>query len=209
MYGWIVEPTFVYADIYYCPICDLYGFGHDGDILDPKTGLVTTDKSITGEGWQGHSVDSVEWLYDEGKDLFGLYSIDVGDEYLKLYARNEFVFEMDWMRAFRKIDSTKIKKSESDWGFIEYDLSGAYIGDKYALAYGTKFVTDFIYDGYNQNGKNLEEKFAARLSSKWGIIDRSGSIAAPFIFEHIIFIDDASAFAKYNGKYGIFAVAQG
>ena len=34
----------------------------------------------------------------------------------------------------------------------------------------------------------------------------SCTVIFPFIFEHFIFIDDDSAFAKYNGKYGILDV---
>ena len=208
---WLVEPTLEYDNIYYCPDCGLFGFDHDGDILDPKTGLITKDKNIIGHGWQGHSISDSEWLYDEARELYGIYFTDIGDEYLKFCPKNDFAkkepfsYYVDSMNAFRKVDSSKIKQADSEWDFIEYDLSGAYIGDKYALAYGTTFITDFIYDEYDAG----HHVFATRMDGKWGMIDKFGNIVIPFVLEKIMIIDGSTAFAKYNGKYGILEIAYG
>ena len=211
---WVVAPELEYDKIYYCSDCGLFGpdFSHEGDILDPKTGLVTRDKNIIGNGWQGHSIGRGEWLYDETKGLYGIYFTDAGGDYLEMCSKDifgetiPFSYYTDAMLAFRKADFSKIKQVDSEWDFIEYDLSGAYIGDKYALAYGTNFITDFVYDEYDAG----HHVFAVRMNGKWwGIIDKFGITIAPFIFEDIILIDDSTAFAKYNGKYGILEIAYG
>jgi len=207
--SWIVAPELEYDSIYRCHYCDLFGFEHDGDILDPKTGLVTKDKNIIGNGWGGHGIGHSELLYDKAKELYVMYSTDVGDEYLTICPANEFAetlpfsYYTESMIALRKIDSAKIKEIESEWGFIEYDLSKAYIGEKYALAFGSTFITDFIYEGL---ASNIEEAFAVKLNGKWGIVGKFGNTISPFVFDDILFIDKATAFAKYNGKYGIIEI---
>jgi len=40
----------------------------------------------------------------------------------------------------------------------------------------------------------------------WGILDTNGSISVPFVFDAILLIDEETAFAKYNGKYGILDI---
>ena len=203
---WAVAPNLNYDRIYYCPDCNLFGFTHDGDILNPKTGLVTRDRNIIGYGWVGHSIYWWEWLYDEAKGLYALYSIDLEEE-LHIYTRAEFLREQPYaakrLSAFRRADTSKIKKTAMEWDefAFAYDLSGAYIGEKYALGFGGNFVTGYIYDGYKMYAN--ENAVAVSLNGKWGIVNKNGSITAPFVFDDILFIDGATAFAKYNGKYGI------
>jgi hypothetical protein len=102
-----------------------------------------------------------------------------------------------------------VKEKMTDWGDMAYDLDAAYIGGKYAFAYGADFVSDFIYDHSGFETNEPPDKTATQLGGKWGIIDSSGEILVPFIFEHILYIDSGTAFAKYEGKYGIIFVAYG
>ena len=208
---WVVEPTLEYGFVYYCTVCEIFGLGHDGDILDTETGLITQDETKMGDGWMRHSYDFEEWLYDEEKDLYGLYTADLTGQYLQLYSPYEFMesfpFRINQLTTFRKINSSMIKES-SEWGYMDYDLSDAYIGQEYALAYGVVFVTPFIYDGHENYHNNRDFMASLSLNGKWGIIDKNGIVSAPFIFDDITFIDDSTAFAQYNGKYGIISLEQ-
>ncbi|MCL1792253.1 MAG: WG repeat-containing protein [Oscillospiraceae bacterium] len=215
--SWTVEPAFSYEYVYYCPACDLFGpdgHGQTGDdAIDPKTGKLKPDKEIAKGGWGGHGIWTSHWLYDEANNLYGyLFESEGGDEYA-MHTKSELLELHPWMAdvllAFRKIDSGKLKGEETDWGEIAYDLANAYQGDKYAFAYGLDFVTDFIY-GYDIYGENdPADKVSVQLGGKWGVIDRNGETLLPFVFEHILFIDENTVFAKYEGKYGIITVAYG
>ena len=211
--SWMVEPTLEYECIYYCPICEVFGpVDHDGDILDPKTGLVTRNKNIIKNGWEGHGTGSTTLMYDAAKKLYGWYSVYEGKEEYKMYTQSEYLrifpSAATSLLPFREIDSGKVKEHIMDWG-SEYDFDNAYQSGKFAFAYGLEFVTNFIYDydTYRTNDPALEA--AAELGGKWGVIGTYGEVLVPFEFEHILFIDENTAFAKYNGKYGIIIVALG
>jgi len=84
-----------------------------------------------------------------------------------------------------------------------YDFTGAYTG-KVAVANGVRFVTDFIYDATEQLREFVRNDIVAvKKDGKWGIVNKYGNIVAPFVFDHAISIDNDTAFAKYNGRYGI------
>lgn len=216
-FSWRVEPTLEYERIYYCSVCDVFGpKDHEGDILDPETGRVTRDKNIIKDGWLGHGVWSMTWLYDEDKKLYGWYSsAEEGDEY-KMFTRREFLEAYPWLEenyliAFKSVDSGKVKEITHDWG-VEYDFDAACQNGKgkYAFAYNLDFISDFIYDyDVYHNGRTPAYAAAAQLDGKWGVIGGSGEILLPFVFGHILFIDENTAFAKYEGKYGIVIFAQG
>ena len=210
---WTVEPTLKYDCIYYCPICGVFGpKDHEGDILDPKTGKVTRDKKIIKDGWNGHGIGNVDWFYDEAKKRYGAYFTGDIEEDFEMYTRAKFLEEYpraaEYLLAFRKVDSSKVKKEVTEWG-TSYDFTNAYIGDKYAFAYGLEFVTDFVYDYDTYRENDPGHQAAAQLGDKWGVIGRYGEVVLPFVFEHILFIDDSTVFAKYEGKYGIITVAYG
>jgi len=118
----------------------------------------------------------------------------------------------DKLNAFRKVDADKIigKAGELSLNpdFFEI-LNDAYVSDKYAFAYNSTFVTDFIYDYSGWWAHNdRDDAVAVGLNGKWGVIGKDGEIMVPFVFDELIFIDDVSAFAKCNGKYGILDVRE-
>ena len=217
---WKVEPR-------YTDVLNMWWAGrivYDGLIMDLYTGEVSV--------WDGFDYPTggipapIEWLYDEGNNLYGLYGTN--EEYssaeFKMFTESsfsEFLKEFYWgydmidrLRAFRKIDSSKAVQGDSyydEWNekyYYAYDLSGAYIDNKYAIAYGTKFLTDFIYEHDNsaRTGSPTEDFIAAKLNGKWGVIDKTGKIAVPFLLDDIIFASGDSAFALYEGKYGILEI---
>ena len=217
-FSWTVEPTLAYGPnlVYYCPACDLFGIGGHGqpgdNAIDPKTGKLKPDKDISKNGWGGHGTWTSHWLYDEAKNLYGYFFESEGEEYA-MHTKSELLKLHPWMAdvllAFRKIDSGKVKKETAEWGDMIYDLSNAYQGDKYAFAYGLDFVTDFVYDCDIYGENDPADKASVELGGKWGVIDRYGETLLPFVFEHILFIDENTVFAKYEGKYGIITVAYG
>ena len=111
------------------------------------------------------------------------------------------------MNFVRQIDSDTIIKDETDeWG--SYKLGAKYENSKYAIAYGSTILTEFIYDRPDNLSDVLSYKNAIPVSrdGKWGFINTSGNIIVPFIFDHAVSSDGGTAFVKINGRYGIINV---
>ena len=109
------------------------------------------------------------------------------------------------------MDSDKIIITEEEYWGTHCDLSGAYMSEKYALAYGKTFVSEFIYDCFDNYHSNTVyipvcDFIAMLLDGKGGIINKGGHTAVPFFFDDVIIIDIETAFAKHNGKYGILDI---
>ena len=204
---WVLEP--VYDEVrYWAGGFYTGGFNYDNLIL-------RTENFVDVFGGVGFH----EWLYDKEKELYGYYGIDYEGMY-EMFALDKFIEEFTFtgeygwsidtkLNAFRKIDSEKVKIETDESGWITFNLDDAYIG-KYALAYGTKFITDFIYDyspyWYEKNDR--KNAISVQYNNKWGIIDKNGNALTPFIFDELVFIDDDTAFAKYENKYGILDVTR-
>jgi len=214
MLVWEVEPK--YDEVKYVDGWFYYDASFDAQtpeffIFDYQTREVTP--GFPDFLWGGAA--DTAWLYDENKGLYGWYHKNYDIEFSGMLSPEDFLeAQGEKLRAFRKINSDKIKNNSaylSGYGIVHDDfLDEAYISDKYALAYGTKFVSDFIYDYsikmiwlYRNDRDNA---IALQYNNKWGVIGKDGNALTPFIFDDLIFIDDDTAFAKYNGKYGILDV---
>ena len=206
---WKVEPELEYNNIYYCSNCNLL---KDADISDIKTIIETLYHSDDGAIYicGGHGGITREFFIDEAKELYIIYESSDGGVQVYYYTLDEFKnwtnypYYASSLNAFRRIDSEKIIEHEYDNVVYEYDLSGAYLDEKYALVQETKFITDFIYDDYKSRGRYRSSNFIDfKLNDKWGIVDKNGNTLIQFIFDDIEFINDRYAFAKYNGKYGV------
>ena len=212
-FEWIVEPVFSYSDI----IC----VGEEGVIargngiyIDQKTG------KETGQVY-GHGLVMNCLFYDENEGLYGLFVYGDGESSFNFYTADEFeswytwIFEKgewvekpfaDTLNIVYSIDSAKIDISIMEDGrwYEEYGEELIAIRDKGAVAFGKRFLTDFIYDGGERNGiRYMNNIIAVRKDGMWGIVDKNGKPVAPFVFEEAITIDDDTAFAKYEGKVGI------
>jgi hypothetical protein len=203
---WRVPPTLEYDEVHFCNVCDLFSTeNHGGSGLDKKTGQIIEYTGAGHGGGNGYN------FYDEKMNLYCNYSAYEGAVYFEMWEGSNALQEGSWsvnsIKPFQKIDSAKIKTNErADW--TDYDFSEAYIDEKYALAYGITFVTDFIFDDFcfGDFRYRTMDKLAVLLDGNWGVIDKDGNTALPFCFEAIVFIDDDTAFAKYNGKYGILDI---
>ena len=206
---WKVEPVFEYEKVHNC-FCGHFSIGnYSGSGIDPKTGVIDNSEHY------GHGGGIPNYYYDEGKGLYGYYSCDEGGEYFEMMPAGEFmsnVWRAQRIHAFQKIDSGKVTKHKNEWGEEAYDLSNANVSEKYAVAYGTAFVSDFIYDyciegeEWDFSNYNADNIIALILDGKWGIIDKDGNTVVPFCFEDIVLINEKIAFAKIDGKYGILNI---
>ena len=224
---WRVAPELEYELIYRC-LCGFYSY-ELWNVPDPPPGIDTKTGLIGDEMHGGHGGGAALYLYDEGRNLYGYYGHDEGGEFFEMWPEDDFLLHHNWfadvLKTFQKIDSSLVKSEKIEYGtnewdfFTEYDLSDAFIDEKHAIALGTTFVSDFIYDQFDRysdypyfNGSPLylygfsPNYIAVRLDGEWGIIDKDGNTAVPFRFEDILIIDEETAFAKINGRYGILDV---
>jgi hypothetical protein len=199
---WYVEPTFGYSSIGHCVGCDVFAIGREGPILDVITGMPT------GEFHGAHSDGGWYWVYDEDLELFGIHCTFRGEgNELLLYPISEYrniEFEPEYIRNnikyVRRIDSTNLN---APWS---HGL---------AIAVGNEIITDFIY----QRGRGRTLNTAGLISvadenGKHGVIHVDvnatspfeANVVIPFIFDNLLIIDNWTAFAKYNGNYGIISL---
>jgi len=201
---WRVEPELAYGNIHFCDNCKAFTTErHRGYALDPVTGMV---KMPCGGGLGDRGL---MLLYDEKKNTFGYYGFVDGKMSFAMWPGAEYKEEVNRQYAYRLIDSDKVVVDRNEvFERDVYDLSEAFIGDKYALSYAIAFVTDFIYEDYRYNLKSNGdvERSAVKLNGKWGVVDINGNTIVPFCFDDMYFIDNETAFAKYKDKYGILDV---
>jgi hypothetical protein len=208
---WIIEPILNYDNIFYCSWCDY--LKDVADISEIKTIIERYDwHDGTVYISDAHGIGTSEYFIDKEKNVFAIYSHSEGGVSLNYYTFDEFDKHMKYyysnyansLIVFRKIDSS----SQSEFNDYDSILNKKYIGDKYALAQGTKFITDFIYDDCKLRGNRYSSNNFKdfKLNNKWGIIDKNGKVIIPFIFDDIELIDENRVFVKYNGKYGIIDI---
>jgi TPR repeat protein len=209
---WLVEPTLSYDSIWYCRYCDALGKWKNVRLSDREAKLHEILRSFTYSSaeknlsiCQGHGGGIPRFKYDEKKGLYGEFYSDEGGQTFTMQRRDAFFQKNMRIRllAFQKIDSDKVRTIQELDGPL-YDFSGAYINSKYALVYNGEFITDFIYSNYDENSP--PDTIAVSLNNKWGILDKNGNTLIPFELDHITFINNDVAFAKYNGKYGILSI---
>ena len=204
MLVWIVEPTLEYDFIYHC--CFFSTSNHGGEFIDSTTGLIIEWPQGLAFGHgpiQG-------WVYDPNVSLLGfggvgdysgimLLSID---EWADFFAQFD---EQNGLMIVQLVDSSIRNVTEIG---SEYLSDDAYSG-KFATMLNGIFITDFIFDGGSVMGAGseiLHYTIPMHVGDTWGFIDKNGNVAIPFLFEHIVRIDDDSAFARYNGRYGILNI---
>ena len=200
---WIVEPELEYDDVYFCTMC-----GYTADtftyIIDKATGRIAGDH-------YGHGGPYfLEWLYDSENGLFGSYVGGWGDD-IKIYPISQFSSHFpsftNTLNYVKQFDSANMTSNEEDWGLV-YNLGPKYENSKYAISFGNKFLTEFVYDDPGNLSFGLIYKNAVPVTKdgKWGFIDTKGKIIVPLIFDHAESSDGETAFVKINGKYGIIDV---
>ena len=210
---WRVAPTLAYEGVYYCSEAGEFDTeNHSGNKLDPATGQIVS-VCQTGHGGYDRNL-----LYDEKLNQFGFHGNDEGDEYFEMWPWHEFIHEnphySSRLNVFQKVDSTKVIESrqllEGSWR-TTFDLRDAVSSEKCAVVFGITFLSDFVFEldrSYDVDSVygHVSSYVAMKYDDMWGILDTNGSISVPFVFDAILLIDEETAFAKYNGKYGILDI---
>lgn len=217
---WRVPPTLEYGFIRYCSWCigsdDIRGMFYIGfgyvaysTEIDRKTGQLIDDEW----GHGAHGLGRSMWIYDNERNLFGRESGDESGRTVRLYPfyemKEHFPFLEGMLIRIYSVDSSMRIIADCGCDLIPRE---SYFGA--AVMYDGEFVTDFIFDIVEwSEGLIRGDTFTSddwrndvismRFGDKWGFIDRNGDIVIPFVFEHIVVIDNYTAFAHYNGKYGI------
>ena len=212
--AWLVEPNLPHQRIHLCN-CGFF-VDDDWNIIDPVTGL------LSGEFHYGHGGSPPPLVYDDALNLLGHAGYGVG--YHQLYGMVPMddisdVFP-DWyfeytsgVIAVQLVDSTL--REYWDWYDGGWNLTeDAFLG-YFALMYNHQFTTVFAFHEIRTanviNNFEITEwlPFAAvRIDNLWGIVDINGNIVIPYMFEDLTFINDNTAFARFNGAYGILDISE-
>jgi len=201
---WIVEPTLDYDNVYYCSMCG-YTANSFNYIIDRITGRIKSRHD--GHGGPGY----IEWLYDSQNRMFGYYSYG-WEEDVMIYPVNQFSArfpsDVNTLKFVRQVDSANIIAEEHEWEGKSYKLGERYENSKFAIAYGSTILTEFIYDKPDNLSQSLTYLHTIPVSrdGKWGFINTRGNITVPLIFDHAASYDGETAFVKINGRYGIIDV---
>jgi hypothetical protein len=210
---WLVEPTHNFGNMfYYCRIDDVYYAAKSTGIERSYTFNIIDEKTFTrGAEYEGYVGDLgfSRWIYDPALNLFGRYSIIYMSYSITLYPIENALpllgADAYALKTVGRVDSTmRVPADEDEYEFGEKLPEEAFSG--YAVAYGSKFVTDFIYKNSGW-GRRVDSLMGVRnQDDKHGVIDKNGNTIVPFELDLIGIIDERSAFAMYDGLWGIIAI---
>jgi len=218
---WLIQPTLTHDHIINCS-CGQFVINDWMHSLDPTTGQVSGYHG--GHGGHGPNLvfDRERQLfghpgYGTGYfDMFGMHPLDEVRENL-----NQWVNPLDRSIFVESVDSSRREYYESQIlnelnEVVTYTFwwltPAAFLGH-FALMSNGQFITDFIFDGVSIQYANWQEvhdsgMVAVSQNGEWGLVDRNGSILMPFMFQNLVIIDQNTAFARYEGRYGIINIPQ-
>ena len=203
--AWLVPPSLDYKEIWYCCMCDVFAeLDANGALIDKITG------ELQQRGHGGHgSPFFPRWVYDEERGLFGRAGTFAKGSAVEVFPIDEFA--QRFPENINDVHVVYLADSSERFDDMMHGGEGltpeAYKG-KCALARGNVFITDFIYGNESFiNGIEVSGSFTMVIDGKYGIIDEDGDVIVPFDFDDLRRIDKSSAFAKFDGKYGIISVS--
>jgi len=219
---WTVPPPLNLTDFWLC-ICGEFVDSQER-IIDRRTGRVTNDFH------GGHGGGPPGWVFDPTLNMLGhpIFALHGYSSYIGMHPVNEFEQALarspidSWESGFfgqasrglivvAAVDSTM--RQALDWEPGAWALSQDAFSGKSALMYNRQLTTDFEFDSIQQLGRSefdepVFELHAAKIGDMWGLIDRNGNSVIPFVFSNLILIDRNTAFANFNGSYGILNLNQ-
>ena len=198
---WIVEPNLLHEAVTLC---------HCGVFINEYWMIVNRQSGqLTGTAHFGHGWYMPLYVFDRERSLFGHSGF--GQGYFNLLgvfpaaeAHQRFAEVRNRLLVVENVDSTLRRH----WGARNWDLDhdSAFSGS-FAVMFNGQLVTDFVF---NDRGRFFGDRginaIAVRRGAFWGLIDQHGNEATPFIFEHIVPIDNNTAFARIGGRYGILDI---
>lgn len=134
--------------------------------------------------------------------------------------REAYESQLEWFKQLlsylngskmvQRVDYSLKRDIQEDGGELErWLLAEEAFMEEFAVMYRGRLVTDFIFDDTCRQFFIRNENLIFAVVSKggyWGIIDESGNTLIPFVFDNMVSIDENTAFAKYNGYYGILDI---
>jgi len=223
---WVVEPTLNLTSFWHC-ICGEFVDSQER-VIDSATGRITNRLH------DGHGGGLPGLVFDPILNLLGHPGyLDDYHFYMGMHPADDFdnsIAELDvWSHGFysqltsgliivAEVDSTMRRVRDwwldddwasDDWWYLSHD---AYTG-RAALMYNRQLVTGFDFNNirgvprYDSNSY-IFGFFAAQVGDRWGLIDRHGNTIIPFVFSNLMLIDENTAFANFNGSYGILDLNQ-
>jgi len=220
---WIVPPTLAHDTV---RLCNAGNFiDSQRRVIDPTTGL------LAGTICDGHGGPPPDFVFDRERALFGQTSYN--DAYhgsVGMYPFGEIeafidqwpLMFTDGLIAVQSVDSSLREESVDDYWEGWWLADEAFLG-QYAIMYNRQFVTDFVFDNappwwhmYRFTTDLTTGQFVAMdldyiavsLDGQWGLIGQAGEVVLGFMFDHLVMIDEATAFASYDGSYGILDIRQ-
>ena len=200
---WIVEPTLTHESISHCD-CG-YFRNENWMLVDPLTG------NLTGAPHLGHGPWLPMFVFDREQNRFGHTAIDWG--YFNLIGLHPYAQALQRFPDIRNLLMIveNVNSNLGDYWMDPFLGSGwglwpdAYLGE-FAVMYNGRLVTDFVFNDRGRFWSMGTNTIAARRGAFWGLIDQQGNDATSFIFEHIVPIDNNTAFARIGGRYGILDI---
>jgi len=216
-FTWVVQPTLQYTNLHQCSCGSIVveGWQH----VDTATGLLLNQ-------FCGHGGPPPSWVFDPQRGLFGHAGNFEGyHTFVGMHPMNEFednlnsIYGADnigWIlrsaAGFNIVETVDSSiQSPTEWHQGGWYLPAQAMYGTFALMYNYQFITDFIFNGGTRFRHNFEyvEGFpfmAMHVGGIWGLVDRFGNVVFPFMFENLVIIDGNTAFARYNGLYGILDI---
>ena len=199
---WRAAPTMEFANMHNC--CDMfYGFDENWRnvrFVDPIAGYITAG------GWRcEHGAMYVPHWIDPERQRVGS---DFGPGYfgLEMFTYEEFTqswsYQQGGLRLVHRANTSQMTFDQWGAGTIPEQA----ISEKVAVARGTTLLTDFIFDRVHHHTSTSGNTIVVHQGDRWGIVDHRGDTIIPLMFEHIVRIDDETAFARHNGRYGILDI---
>jgi len=222
---WDMLPTLTHSRIFNCN-CGQF-VNDDWLTIDPFTGEITGDHL-------GHGGPQPGFVYDRERGLFGHPGYGFGyHDLLGMHPIGDFIemlisihagFDqwrnpIDGLIAVESVDYSLRQYYEREYMNQDNELvpetfwylprETAFTG-RFALMNNRQFVTDFIFDGVSvpfRAGQQFSpDVMAVSQNGMWGIVNWRGDTVLPFIFENLVMICHSTAFARYNGRYGILDI---
>ena len=211
---WLVEPNLPHQSIRLCS-CGLFIYG-DWSVVDPTTGQLSNEYHF------GHGGPPPGLVYDATLGLIGNggYGMGYHDLYGMVPLNDMETAFSAWyfnhtrtLSAVELVDSTRRSywESQEDAWSLDED---AHLG-LFALMYNHQFTTVFAFHEIRTariiNNFEIVETLpfaAVKIDNTWGVVDVNGNIVIPYMFEDFAFIDGNTAFAKFNGAYGILDISE-
>jgi hypothetical protein len=189
-----------YDDVHYCTCNVFLGFYEDrAFVLDEETGKAIREYD------GGHCFTIGKWIYDPELNTFGFNVVGLGIDHFEMHPIDDFSWRFpkntDEIKVVWQVD-TAMGVIDEYLG-ISWSLPNEAFSKEVAVAYGGRFVSDFVYA---DKGLGRDVLYAVSLidkNGKHGIVGIKGEVVLPFEYDKVLVISNNSAFVKTNEGWKI------